>query len=354
LRWDQTVDLDVKTGGFVFIRHSGLTDGTGTWGNSIDLIPAKAGSATEAIVPLVEGEILVKFEDDGGRLSTNEASVIVTIPTTLTNLPVLAQREDQDTPPFQGTKTNVFYSAELNGLTSTGLGTLDEIANVDLISSFDDLGGVWPEGTYYFKNALDLGSVFSIDLRRYFVTSGYYPNDKIDSRTRQLDYWSDWDNVVTDSVNAVLYVRRTNDDPTGTPTWSDYQPCVNGTFLGRGFEFKVILQSADDSQNILVTELGYESLFQQRTEQSSAAVSSGAGTATVTFDKAFFVGTATLGGLNAYLPSVGITAQNMATGDYFTLGTVTGTNFQVTFRNAAGTAISRNFTWSAVGYGKSV
>jgi hypothetical protein len=44
----------------------------------------------------------------------------------------------------------------------------------------------------------------------------------------------------------------------------------------------------------------------------------------------------------------------MATGDYFTLGTVTGTNFQVTFRNSAGTAISRNFTWSAVGYGKSV
>jgi hypothetical protein len=104
----------------------------------------------------------------------------------------------------------------------------------------------------------------------------------------------------------------------------------------------------------LIDELGYESLFQQRTEQSSAAVSSGAGTATVTFDKAFFTGTAAIGGVNAYLPSIGITAQNMATGDYFTLGTVTGTNFQITFRNAAGTAINRNFTWSAVGYGKSV
>ena len=354
LRWDQTVDLDVKTGGFVFIRHSGLTDGTGTWGNSIDLIPAKAGSATEAIVPLVNGEILVKFQDDGGRVSANEASVIVTIPTTLTSLPVLTRREDQDTPPFQGTKTNVFYSEELDALTLDGLNTLDEIPDLDLVYSFDYLGGIWPEGTYYFKDALDLGGVFSLDLRRYFVTRGFYPNDLIDSRVEEVDFWSDWDGAVTDSVNAVLYVRRTNDDPAGTPTWSAYEPCVNGTFLGRGFEFKAVLQSADASQNILIDQLGYESLFQQRTEQSSAAVSSGAGTATVTFDKAFFTGTAAIGGLNAYLPSIGITAQNMATGDYFTLGTVTGTNFQVTFRNSAGTAISRNFTWSAVGYGKSV
>jgi hypothetical protein len=129
---------------------------------------------------------------------------------------------------------------------------------------------------------------------------------------------------------------------------------VTGTFLGRGFQFKAILQSGDESENILIDELGYDASFQRRTEQSNGNVASGAGTATVTFDKAFFVGTAALGGLNAYLPSIGITAQNMATGDYFTLGTVTGTNFQVTFRNAAGTAIDRNFTWSAVGYGKSV
>jgi hypothetical protein len=143
------------------------------------------------------------------------------------------------------------------------------------------------EGTYQFKDTLDLGAVFSLDLSRYFVTRGFFPNDLIDSRTAEIDTWSDFDGAVNDSVNATLYLRRTNDDPTGTPTWSDYQPFVNGTFLGRAFEFKAVLTTSDAAENILIDELGYESAFQRRTEQSNGNVASGAGTATVTFDKAF-------------------------------------------------------------------
>ncbi len=50
LRWDQTVDLDVKVNGLVHIKHSNLTDGSATWPNSVDLIPAVAGNSTEAII----------------------------------------------------------------------------------------------------------------------------------------------------------------------------------------------------------------------------------------------------------------------------------------------------------------
>ena len=77
----------------------------------------------------------------------------------------------------------------------------------------------------------------------------------------------------------------------------------------------------------------------------------GAGAKAITFTNAFFTGTASLGGTNAYLPSIGITAQNMASGDYFEVTSISGTGFTVTFKNSAGTAISRNFNWSAVGYG---
>jgi predicted phage tail protein len=338
LRWDKTVDLDVKTGGSIKIRHSSKTDGTGTWSNSIDLIPAISGSQTEAIVPLLEGEILVKFQDDGGRQSFNEASVIVDFPDTLGALAILSRREDQDAPSFQGTKTNTSYSAVYSAL------TLDNTSG----------GSVWPEGSYVFASTLDLGAVYSLDLSRYLITRGYFPNGAIDSRTRDVDFWSDWDGGIVDSVNCVLYLRRTNDNPSGTPTWSAYQPFVTGTFLGRGFQFKAVLQSGDGAENILIDELGYDATFQRRTEQSNGNIASGAGTKTVTFDKAFFTGTSVIGGVNAYLPSIGITAQNMATGDYFTIGTVTGTTFQVTFRNAAGTAIDRNFTYTAVGYGRGV
>ena len=80
LKWDQTVDLDVKVGGKVHIRHSSLTDGTATFSNSVDLITAIAGSSTDVAVPLLEGEYIVKFADDGGRFSPDDTSVIVDLP----------------------------------------------------------------------------------------------------------------------------------------------------------------------------------------------------------------------------------------------------------------------------------
>jgi predicted phage tail protein len=352
LRWDETVDLDVKVGGKIHIRHSSLTDGTATWSNSVDLIPAKSGSSTEAIIPLVEGEVLVKFEDDGGRQSANETSVIIDLPDTLAPLVVQTRREDADAPPFQGTKTNTFYSDEYDALTLDGTDLFDSVADVDAMVVFDTIGNIVASGEYLFANYLDLGAIYSLDLRRYFVTRGYFPSDLIDSRNNTVDDWSDWDGGITDKVNAKLMVRYTNDNPSGTPTWGNWQEFVNGTFRARGFQFRADLSSAAVDQNILVDQLGYDATFQRRAENSDSAVSSGAGAKSVTFANAFWTGTAGLGGVNAYLPSVGITAQNMATGDFFEVTGVSGTGFTVTFKNSAGTAVSRNFNWSAVGYGK--
>jgi predicted phage tail protein len=354
LRWDQTVDLDVKVGGKVHIKHSNLTNGTATWSNSVDLILAKAGSATEAIVPLVEGEILVKFEDDGGRQSTNETSVIVDFPDALGQYLIQSRRENLDSPPFQGVKTDTFYSADVTGLVLQGAGLFDAIVDFDLVPSLDFLGDVEPTGEYAFLSGLDLEAVYALDLKRYFVTTGFFPNDLIDSRTANIDTWSDFDGGVIDRVNAKLYLRRTPDDPAALPTWSAWQEFVNGTFIGRGFEFKTELTSAAIDQNIAVNELGYEATFQRRQEQSAGPTASGAGTLTVTFDKAFFTGTTTLGGVNTSRPSIGIVAQDMNSGDYFRVTNSTSTSFQVTFFDSSNTAVNRNFLWSAVGYGKSV
>jgi hypothetical protein len=346
LRWDQTVDLDVAVGGTIHIRHSSLATGAANWSDSIDLIPAKAGSATEAIVPLVEGEIFVKFEDDGGRQSANATSVIVDFPDALGQFIVESRREDQDAPPFQGAKTDVFYSVDLDALTLDGDAVLDPIVDFDLITNMDYLGNILASGTYYFVNDLDFGYPYAVDLKRYFVTRSFYPADAIDSRLEDIDFWTDFDGVAVDQVNAKLFMRSTNDDPAGTPTWSAWQEFVNGTFIGRAFEFKAELISYNTSQNILVDELGYEATFQQRSDQTGATIASGAGSKTVTFQKQFY----TAGG--TALPSVGITAQNMGTGDYFTIDSVTGTTFTVTFRDSTGTAVDRNFTYTAIGYGR--
>lgn len=348
LRWDQTVDLDVKTGGRIHIRHSNLTDGTATWSNSVDLIPAKSGAATEAIVPLVEGEILVKFEDDGGRQSTSETSVIVDFPDALGYLVADARREDQDSPPFQGAKTDVFYSGDFDALTLDGDGNFDAILDLDLVTSLDYLGSIVTMGEYAFASTLDLGAVYALDLKRYFVTRGFYPNDTIDARLDLIDSWNDFDGAVVDQVNARLMLRSTDDNPSGTPTWSGWQDFVNGTFRARAFQFKAQLESRNASQNILIDALGYEATFQRRTDQSTDTIASGAGAKAVTFDYPFY----TKGG--TVFPTIGILAQNMASGDYYEVTSISGTGFTVTFKNSGGTAVDRNFTYSATGYGKQV
>ena len=354
LRWDQTVDLDVKVNGRVHIRHSSLTDGTATWPNSVDLIPAVAGNSTEAIVPLVEGEILVKFEDDLGFKSVNATSVLVDFPDTLGRLLVQSRREDSDTPPFQGTKTDCFYDSSLDGLTIEGSSKIDDVTDFDAIVNFDDSGDILSSAEYAFNNTLDLGGVYSLDLARRFVTEAYFPDDTVDARNALIDTWADFDGPEADAVNAKLYMRSTNDDPSGTPTYGAWREFINGTFAGRGFQFKAELTSSDVGQNILVDELGYQATFQRRQENSNSAIASGTSTKSITFDKAFFTGTASLGGANAFLPSIGITVQNLGAGERVNVSSVTATGFNVDVLDSGGSNVDRNFTFSAVGYGKAV
>ena len=109
-----------------------------------------------------------------------------------------------------------------------------------------------------------------------------------------------------------------------------------------------------------VQQAGYTAEFQSRTEQnyqtggstSTAAQQSGTSAKTVTFGTPFFVGTSSLLGANTNLPSVGINAQNMASGDYFEVSSVSGTGFTVHFKNSSNASIDRNFTYQAVGFGK--
>jgi predicted phage tail protein len=353
LSWNESTDLDVIHGGKVYIRHSGKTDGSGTWSNSVDLINGIAGSSTSAKIPLVDGEVLVKFADDGGRFSANETSLIILLPETRNKLLLQSRREDQDSPPFQGTDTNTFYSDEYDALTLQSTERIDDKTdNIDLWGKIDSLGDTESSGEYAFASTLDLENVFSLDLKRQFVTRGFYPDDLIDDKTALIDTWGKFDGDVADKVNAKLYLRKTDDDPSGTPTWSSWGEFVNGTFKARAFQFKTELTSTDTGQNILVDELGYIAELERRTESSEEAVSSGTGTKAITFANQFFTGTASLLGSNSKLPSVGITAQNMQSGDYFTVSSVSATGFSVNFYNSSDTGISRNFNWSAVGYGK--
>jgi len=349
LRWTKAVDPDVLHGGRVYVRHSNLTDGTGTFQNSVDLVTALAGNTTDVVVPSLDGEYILKFQDDQGNFSVGEASIIQDLPDLIDTQVILQDREDLDNPAFQGTDTNTTFNSTTSALQLTNPATN-------------------ATGEYAFKDVLDLGGVFSLDLKRVIRSVGFVIGTDIETIIPSGSFWDDYaidgnfDGPAANEANCQIQVATSQ---TASGSFGAFNNFANGTFKGRRFKFKLVLETTNVSQNMNVQQAGYTAEFQSRTEQnyqtggttSTAPQQSGTSSSgkTVTFGTPFFTGATGLGGANAFLPSIGITIQDALAGDFFQISNVTGTGFTIkVFNNNVNSPADRSFTFSAVGYGKGV
>ena len=429
LRFNPSTSVDVIHGGTISVRHTPSVDpAVATFTNSTEIIPKLSGNISETLVPALTGTYSIKFIDDGGRRSSNAARVIVTQPDPQPNQIILTEREDTDSPPFQGNKVNTFYDSTLDGLVLDGSSLIDDVVqNIDDISNIDFLGTIQPSGSYEFRDEIEMGAIFNLSLKRRFVTAGILPNDLIDSRTANIDTWTEFDGTLAEDVNAKLLVATTELDTTtsvnaqyeqsgttititksshgyavgdqvvidftagsaadgnyviqtvpnantftvtaavsatissGTsctygPNFTQFNTFANGEYRARGFKFKVELTSDDPAQNINVSELGYEASLKRRTETVNTAIASQCATTgsakTVTFANPFFTGTGSLGGsTTAFLPTVGITLEGAASGDFFNITSITGTQFVIETRSSSGLK-DLSFKYTAIGFGK--
>ena len=346
LRWQKSTKPDVLHGGRVYVRHSNLTDGSGTFQNSVDLVTALAGNTTDVIVPSLEGEYILKFQDDQGNFSVGETSVIQDLPDLIDTQVILQDREDLDSPAFQGTKINTTFNNSTSAL---------QLSNPATNAT----------GEYAFKDILNLGAVFSLDLKRIIRSIGFNIGQDIETLIPSGSFWDDYaaldnnfDGAAADEANCQIQVATSQ---SASGSFGAFNNFANGTFKGHRFKFKLILETTNTAQNMNVQQAGYSAEFQSRTEQnyqtgggtSTAPQQSGTSSSgkTVTFGSPFFVGTSSLGGANAFLPSVGITIQNAQSGDFFTITNLSGTGFTVSIKNGS-SFVDRSFTFSAVGYGK--
>ena len=226
-----------------------------------------------------------------------------------------------------------------------------------------DFGGTLKtSGEYFFQNTVDLGGIFTVQFNRILKIRGLYPNDTIDLHFTNIDQWSDFDGALPDETNGILNFRKSNDpfsddqiqdentefilledgskfNQEDSNTYGDFVPLENGRYTGRVFQFKLDLISEYNDQTPLIDELGYQLLFENRTE-SDGSISSGAGAKAVTFSKAFY-----------QTPKLGITASNMASGDYYVISSESRTGFSITFFNSSNSAIDRIFAYQANGFG---
>ena len=335
LSWNRATELDVLLGGKTLIRHSSLTS-LAQWKDAQEIVVAAAGNQTQKIVPLLEGTYLIKFEDDGGRQSPAPGSSDSDWNNTrvTTNLPAPSERlvvgtVDEHTANFTGSKTNTIYDSGIDALTLV-------VTNSATATS----------GEYLFANSIDLTQPFDVNIRKVLKASSFNLNSLWDSRTDLIDDWGYIDQVggLTEATkcNAAVYVRSTNDDPSGSPTWSDYKEFSNVLITGRAFQFKTLLTSGDTNQNIAITELGATLELQGRTESISTPVTTGSSQYTVSFTNPF-----------KQTPNVIVTPTNQQNGDFFELANISRTGFKVTFKNGS-SAVARSFVWAASGFGKEV
>ena len=350
------------------IRHSSLTDGTALWPNST-LLREVSATTDYVILPLVNGTYMVKFKDTEGDKSATALKHIINIPEERPKLLVQTRREDTDSPPFQGQQNDVFYSSQYDALVLNNDDLVDDKVDFEegYLGSIDFGGELLSSGEYFFKDKVDLGGIFTVEFQRILQTRGLYPNNTIDLHFTDIDEWTDFDGDLPDETNCVIQFRKSNDAPSddeiateatseSTPeyilledgnkfsqedsqVYDDFIPMENGRFTGRVFQFKADLSSEYTDQTPLVDELGYKILFDNRTE-SAAVTTGGSNPKVVTFDKAFY-----------QTPKLGITASNMATGDYYVISSESRTGFSITFFNSSNAAIDRTFAYQANGFG---
>lgn len=343
LTWNPVPDLDLSHYRVRFAAE----DGSPTYQNAITLVPKVSRPATSVTVPARNGTYFVRAVDKLGLVSENAVSVV--LDSNISDIEAMnVVQTISEHPDFNGTFDDVVEIDEDDRL------VLDTDLNFDaVLGNFDDAegefdggsGNIDAEGFYYFANTIDLGALYTSRVTATIksVRVDYVGN--FDSATGLFDARQglfDGDVNAFDDVDAEMQVRYTQDDPTGTPTWTSWRTFQVSDIRAWGMEFRCRMTTTDDQATPAVSHLSVTVDMPDRVERGFD-ISSGASAKSVTFPNAFQA-----------TPAIGIGAQDLQTGDYYEISSKTRSGFIITFKNSSGTAVDRTFDYSAVGYGKEV
>jgi hypothetical protein len=332
LSWTQIPDLDLA---YYAIRFSTLTSGV-SWSNSVSLVEKVARPATSITVPARVGSYLIKAVDKSGNLSANE-TIIATNISTIGNFNAIVTQTES--PTFSGTLTNTIISDGTLRLDSSELFD-SATGNFDSGTSFFDSGvtsfDLYPSGTYVFASPIDIGAIYTSRVTASITQTSDNLDDLFDARTGDFDdASSSFDGDTPANCNAHIEIALSNDNI----TYTSFRNFVVGDYTARYYKFRVSLVSFDLSSTPVISALSVSIDMPDRIFSGNDIVS-GTGTYTVVFTLPFYS--------NSY--AVGITAQGLNTGDFFTISNKTVNGFDVAFKNSASTGVTKTFDYLAKGY----
>lgn len=338
LTWTPVGDADLS---HYRIRHSRATVGA-TYSGAVDLIAKVPRPAVFGIAPAMTGTYFIKAIDKLGNESLNATEVVAIIE----DIKGLNAIETiTESPSFAGAKTECSVTEDGYLILDTSIDFDTKAGNFDdAEGDFDGGGGtVSTEGTYEFANLVDLGAVYTSRVTANVVVDRLDYVNLFDDATGDFDTrvgLFDGDPNTYGDTNVALFVATTEDNPSGSPVWTDYRRFFVGDYKARGYKFKAVLTSASGESTPVLQQLSVNIDMPDRTFGQND-IASGAGAKVITFTPAFKVS-----------PNIGIMAQNLQQGDFYEVSSKTATGFTITFKNSSGTAVSRTFDYVAVGYGE--
>jgi hypothetical protein len=314
LTWASPTDLDVLYGGYSQIRFHAATDGSASWDTSSILVEKLSGNTTNKTVPTLKGTFFLRFYDAVGNFSDNPSAFVSTFVDPTFNL---VDTLDEDSLGFTGTKTNC------------------EVSGSDLILSSGQTSM-----TYEFDSPVDMLEVVQVRLVPDLNVSVVLGGSTVATYTNisQLDSFAG--PLANASIN--VFVAETQDDPSGSPTWSDFSLLTIGSYTARAFKFKLEIEADDTNIDVSVSKLHID-LDKKDLIKVGESTSSASADTTVTFDTAFY------GGLsNTSKPILGTGIVGGSSGDNVVIVSKSKTSFSYSVYNG-GSRVVRDIDWQAIG-----
>jgi hypothetical protein len=342
LNWDANTDLDIS---FYEIRYQNVTSNA-QWNKSVNWLQVPRTSGTSITTNTRSGAFCIKAVDKLGNESNNETIIYSNIAQITENFKDIQTLTEDIT---AGTFDSDVALTDSSGTNSIVLDTKNDFddltGNFDSASGDFDLGGaddnIDDEGFYTLAQTLSLSAIYDVSfIKSITIDQIEDPYDLFDDgRGASLfdDAPAPFDGNDPTNATAQLQIATST---TSLDNATTFQPMnTSTTFKGRYFKFKLRLANKNNKTRAFVSGISIDVKMQKRTETGEDQAS-GTSTKTITFSNPFFA-----------VPSIGIAAQNMATGDFFSISNKAISGFDIVFKNSSGTNIDRTFDFVAIGHG---
>ena len=350
LNWDAVADLDVS---YYEIRYQNVTSGA-QWNKSNNWLQVPRTSGTTKTTNAKTGAFLIKAVDKLGNESNNETIIYSNISGLQAYKNISTLTEDITL----GTYDSDVALTDSSGTNSIVLDTItdfeDTVGNFDSVSGNFDLGGtdstsnpnnstanIDNEGFYTLNQTLTLTGIFDVSFTKNLTIDQISdPYDLFDSGrgfTNFDDAPAPFDGNDPTNANQNLQVASSTTSLGDCTNFFNINATT--TYKGRYFKFRLKLSNKNNKVKGFVSGISISVDLEKRTE-SDNDVASTTGTKVITYTNSFYES-----------PAVGISAQNMATGDTYTISSKSATGFSIAFTNSSGSGINRTFDYVAQGYG---